>query len=39
MIEYIAPMDTSELASGDNIARQKARAAFLFFIDKKEFFT
>lgn len=28
MIEYIAPMDTSELASGDNIARQKARAAF-----------
>lgn len=28
MIEYIAPMDTSELASGDNITRQKARAAF-----------
>lgn len=28
MIEYIAPMDTSELSSGDNITRQKARAAF-----------
>jgi hypothetical protein len=28
MIEYIAPMDTSELAIGDNITRQKARAAF-----------
>ncbi|MEE0937698.1 MAG: hypothetical protein UIG52_06675 [Bacteroidales bacterium] len=28
MIEYIAPMDTSELASGDNITRQKARATF-----------
>lgn len=28
MIEYIAPMDTSELASGDNITKQKARAAF-----------
>ena len=28
MIEYIAQMDTSELASGDNITRQKARAAF-----------
>lgn len=28
MIEYIAPMDISELASGDNINRQKARAAF-----------
>lgn len=28
MIEYIAPMDTSELASGDNITKQKARATF-----------
>lgn len=28
MIKYITPMDTSELANGDNISRQKARAAF-----------
>lgn len=28
MIDYISPMDTSELASSDNITRQKARAAF-----------
>ena len=28
MIEYIAPMDMSELASGDNITKQKARVAF-----------